>query len=63
MRIRTALATALFPDFDVFSNQKWEKRFAPSVTTIGHWQNGTMDHEWLFRDNQDSMNQLGLGTK
>ena len=27
------------------------KRFAISMATIGHWVNGRMDHEWLFRDN------------
>lgn len=39
------------------------KRFALSMATIGHWRGRTMDHEWLFWDNQDFMNQLGLGTK
>ena len=39
------------------------KRFAISMATIGHWTNGAMDHEWLFWDNQDFMNQLGLGAK
>jgi predicted ester cyclase len=37
------------------------KRFAISMATIGHWKNGTMDHEWLFWDNQDFMKQIGLG--
>lgn len=36
------------------------KRFAIGMATIGHWKNGTMDHEWLFWDNQDFMKQLGL---
>ena len=36
------------------------KRFALSMVTIGHWKNGTMDHEWLFWDSQDFMKQLGL---
>jgi hypothetical protein len=36
-------------------------RTPPPIDTIGHWKNGTMDHEWLFWDNQDFMNQLGLG--
>jgi predicted ester cyclase len=36
------------------------KRFAITMATIGHWQNGTMDHEWLFWDGQDFMKQLGL---
>jgi predicted ester cyclase len=37
------------------------KRFAIGMATIAHWKNGTMDHEWLFWDNQDFMQQLGLG--
>jgi hypothetical protein len=36
------------------------KRFAIGMATIGHWQGKTMDHEWLFWDNQDFMKQLGL---
>ena len=36
------------------------KRFAITMATIGHWKNGTMDHEWLFWDSQDFMKQLGL---
>ncbi|MHB0962731.1 MAG: ester cyclase [Gemmatimonadaceae bacterium] len=36
------------------------KRFAISMATIGHWKNGTMDHEWLFWDSGDFMRQLGL---
>ena len=39
------------------------KRFAIGMATIGHWKGATMDHEWLFLDNQDFMNQIGLGTK
>jgi hypothetical protein len=39
------------------------KRFAIGMATIGHWKNGTMDHEWLFWDNQDFMAQIGLGAK
>lgn len=37
------------------------KRFAIGMATIGHWSGKTMDHEWLFWDNQDFMKQLGLG--
>ena len=37
------------------------KRFAIGMVTVGHWKNGKMDHEWLFWDNQDFMNQIGLG--
>ena len=39
------------------------RRFAIGMATIGHWKGGTMDHEWLFWDNQEFMNQLGLGNK
>lgn len=39
------------------------KRFAISMATIAHWKDETMDHEWLFWDNQDFMSQLGLGAK
>lgn len=31
------------------------------MATIGHWKGGTMDHEWLFWDNQEFSKQLGLG--
>lgn len=37
------------------------KRFAIGMATIGRCKDGTMDHEWLFWDNQDFMKQLGLG--
>ena len=37
------------------------KHFAIGMVTVGHWKGGTMDHEWLFWDNQDFMNQIGLG--
>jgi SnoaL-like polyketide cyclase len=37
------------------------KHFAISMATIGHWKGATMDHEWLFWDNQDFMNQIALG--
>ena len=37
------------------------QRFAIGMATIGHWENGKMDHEWLFWDNQDFMKQIGLG--
>lgn len=37
------------------------KSFRLSMATIGHWTGSTMDHEWLFWDNQDFMHQIGLG--
>lgn len=37
------------------------KRFAIGMATIAHWKGKTMDHEWLYWDNQDFMTQLGLG--
>jgi hypothetical protein len=36
------------------------KHFTVSMLTVGHWKNGTMDHEWLFWDNQSFMKQIGL---
>lgn len=30
------------------------------MATIGHWKGNTMDHEWLFWDNQTYMRQMGL---
>jgi hypothetical protein len=30
------------------------------MATIGHWNGATMDHEWLFWDNQAFMRQIGL---
>ena len=36
------------------------KRFAIGMATIGHWKGKTMDHEWLYWDNQDFMKQIGL---
>jgi hypothetical protein len=36
------------------------KRFALGMVTVGHWKGSTMDHEWLFWDNQDFMKQIGL---
>ncbi len=36
------------------------KSFALGMVTVGHWSNGTMDHEWLFWDNGDFMKQIGL---
>jgi SnoaL-like polyketide cyclase len=35
-------------------------RIAVGMVTVGHWTNGTMDHEWLFWDSGDFMKQLGL---
>jgi predicted ester cyclase len=36
------------------------KHFTLGMITVGHWKNGTMDHEWLYWDNQDFMKQIGL---
>lgn len=36
------------------------KAFKLSMTTIGHWKNGTMDEEWLSYDTQALMKQIGL---
>ncbi len=36
------------------------KRFAIGMATVGHWNGSTMDHEWLFWDNQDFLKQIGV---
>ena len=36
------------------------KRFAIGMVTIGHWKGKTIDHVWLFWDNQVFMKQIGL---
>ncbi len=38
------------------------KSFKLNMATIGHWKGGTMDHEWLFWDNQAFMKQIGLAS-
>ncbi len=37
------------------------KSFKIAMTTIGNWENGVMTEEFLFWDNQEFMNQIGLG--
>lgn len=37
------------------------KSFRLPMATIGHWTGNTMDHEWLFWDNQTYMRQIGAG--
>ena len=34
------------------------KSFRLPMATIGHWTGNTMDHEWLFWDNQTYMQQI-----
>jgi predicted ester cyclase len=37
------------------------KKFRLTMATIGHWtEDGVMDREWLFWDNQAFMKQIGL---
>ena len=36
------------------------KAFRLPMATIGHWKGNTMDHEWLFWDNQAYLQQIGL---
>jgi SnoaL-like polyketide cyclase len=36
------------------------KAFKLTMSTVGHWKNGTMDAEYLFWDNQTFMKQIGL---
>ena len=37
------------------------KKFSLPMATVAHWQDGKMDHEWLFWDNATYMTQLGIG--
>ncbi len=37
-----------------------DKPFKLLIATIGHWENGVMDEEWLFWDNHAFMKQIGL---
>jgi hypothetical protein len=59
--VMTGTFTKPMPTPDGKSIAPTGKRFALGMATIGHWKNGTMDHEWLFWDNQDFMKQIGLG--
>jgi SnoaL-like polyketide cyclase len=61
--VMTGTFTKPMPLADGQSIAPTGKRFAIGMVTIGHWKNGTMDHEWLFWDNQDFMKQIGLGGK
>ena len=36
------------------------KSYKLTMVTVAHWNGRTMDHEWLFWDNQEFMRQLGL---
>jgi hypothetical protein len=31
------------------------------ICTVGHWNDGTLNEEYLFWDNQSSMSPIGLG--
>ena len=37
------------------------KPFKIVMCTVGHWQHGVMDEEYLFWDNQTYMSQIGVG--
>lgn len=37
-----------------------DKPFKLVMCTVGHWENGVMDEEYLFWDNQEFMKQIGL---
>jgi len=58
--VMTGTFTRPMPTGDGKSIQPTGKRFAIGMATIGHWKGATMDHEWLFWDNQDFMKQIGL---
>ena len=61
--VMTGTFTKPMPTADGKSIAPTGKRFAIGMATIGHWKGKTMDHEWLFWDNQDFMAQIGLGGK
>ena len=58
--VMTGTFTKPMPTGDGKFVQPTGKRFAIGMATIGHWKGATMDHEWLFWDNQDFMKQIGL---
>lgn len=60
--VMTGTFTKPMPTPDGKSIPPTGKHFAIGMATIGHWKkDGTMDHEWLFWDNQDFMQQIGVG--
>jgi SnoaL-like polyketide cyclase len=59
--VMTGTFTKPMPTPDGKSIAPTGKRFAIGMATIGHWKGSTMDHEWLFWENQDFMQQIGLG--
>jgi predicted ester cyclase len=58
--VMTGTFTKPMPMPDGTSIPPTGNRFALTMATIGHWKDGTMDHEWLFWDSQEFMKQLGL---
>ena len=58
--VMTGTFTKPMPTADGKTIPPTGKRFAIGMGTIGHWSGSTMDHEWLFWDNQDFMKQIGL---
>jgi len=58
--VMTGTFTKPMPTADGKTIAPTSKRFAIGMATIGHWNGPTMDHEWLFWDNQDFMKQIGL---
>jgi predicted ester cyclase len=60
MGVMTGTFTRPMPTADGKSIAPTGKSFRLSMTTIAHWAGSTMDHEWLFWDNQTYMRQIGL---
>lgn len=60
--VMTGTFTAPMPIGDGKTIPPTGKPFALGMVTVGHWKDGTMDHEWLFWDNADFMKQIGLGS-
>lgn len=53
--------SAPMPTPDGKSIAPTNKAYRIDMATIGRWENGQMQEEWLFWDNQTFMSQIGLG--
>jgi predicted ester cyclase len=58
--VMTGTFTRPMPMPDGKMVQPTGRKFNLPMATIGHWQNGKMDHEWLYWDNATYMQQLGI---
>jgi hypothetical protein len=58
--VMTGTFSRPMPTGDGKTIQPTGKSFRLTMVTIGHWNGGSMDHEWLFWDNHEFMRQIGL---